>query len=66
MKQNFQRLYDGAEFCSSCDHCPVVDHYLIDGVVVLRDPAKPARGRFTMTVDEYNNNNLVRNAKPIV
>jgi len=61
MKQSL-RVYDGAEFCGHCHHCPVVDLSVEEGRVIIHDPHKPESGRFSMSVEEYNA--LLKNAKP--
>jgi len=52
------RIYDGALGCSNgcggCGGCPVVDYFPGKNTVVVSDPAKLDRGKFTMTVQDYN------------
>jgi hypothetical protein len=56
------RVYDGSKFCKG-SHCPVVDHIIKRGKVIIYDPDKPKNGRFVTTVREYNL--LLVNAKLI-
>lgn len=58
-----KRLYDGAAYCNSCSNCPVVDYHPDQNVIKISDPAKPEKGYFTMTVEEYNT--LLEHAKKI-
>ena len=52
------RIYDGALGCSNgcggCGGCPAVDYFPGKNTVILSDPAKPDRGKFSMTVQDYN------------
>jgi hypothetical protein len=57
------RVYDGSLWCAGCDHCPVVDFEQKKGSVTIHDPAKPEKGRVTISVEEYNA--LIAHAKPI-
>ena len=63
-KEKKSRIYDGGLYCDcGCGKCPVVDYNAAKKEVTLSDPAKPERGAFTMTSDEYNT--LLKNAKEI-
>ena len=61
---NVRRVYDGSLHCGcgQCS-CPVADYDQATGMVTITDPAKPANGRFTMTLGEFNT--LLANAQPI-
>ncbi|MFM7088197.1 MAG: hypothetical protein ACKOW9_01540 [Candidatus Paceibacterota bacterium] len=55
-------LYDGAKFCDcGCGQCPVVEFDQANNEIKIYDPAKPERGTFRMSKDEYNT--LLSNAK---
>jgi len=58
-----RRIYDGASFCGSGDCCPVIDYHKGSQTVTISDPNKPEKGKFIMTVEEYNA--LVKNAEII-
>jgi hypothetical protein len=57
------QIYDGKNFCPECDQCPIVEHLPEEGMVIIKDPAKPENGEFKMTVKEYNL--LINNAPKI-
>lgn len=54
-----ERIYDGNKYCrdSGCTttrECPVIDHDKSNSTVTFHDPTKPESGRFTITVEKYN------------
>lgn len=57
------RLYDGAQFCHTDACCPVADYSPANKTVRLYDPAKPEKGEFLFTDEEYRN--FLNNAKNI-
>lgn len=63
MKKEKIILYNGANFCGSCGQCPMVEYYPDKDLVKIGDPAKPERGKFHMSAEEYRS--LIANAKKI-
>ncbi|MBU1348511.1 hypothetical protein KJ781_00365 [Patescibacteria group bacterium] len=49
----WERVYDQAAVCQSCQSCPIVEINHAEQRVRISDPAKPKSGTFTMTLEEY-------------
>lgn len=50
--QNLEKLYDGRNSCHTSNCCPVAEKH--GDKVIIFDPAKPQKGKFEFTVNEYN------------
>ena len=61
--QNLVRIYDGVNLCGGSSCCPVVDYDKYGNQVIISDPAKPEKGAFKMSIEEYNA--FIKNAKLI-
>lgn len=60
MKEKIIKIYDGSNYCG-IGACPIVEYFPNKKSVKVSDPKKPRNGKFTMSVEEYNN--LLKNAK---
>ncbi|MDO8574809.1 MAG: hypothetical protein Q7R61_00830 [bacterium] len=61
MKEKFIKIYDSKDYCFGGLGCPIVEYLPSKKLIKISDPKKPGNGKFTMSVEEYNN--LLKNAK---